>query len=53
MQIETIEGIRVLRPAEGLKITNRARDFYSEEVWLGKEDDPENYIEIEEGEEIL
>jgi hypothetical protein len=51
MTQDIINGIRVLRPAEGLKITNQDRTFYGEEVWLGKEDSPANYFEEVEPEQ--
>lgn len=45
MIIETIKGVRVLTPAEGLYLTNG--DTYSEKVYLGKNAQIEDWQEVD------
>ena len=48
MRIETIDGIEVLYADEGQSLSNG--ESYGKEVWLGINDSPENWAEVEEDE---
>ena len=46
MIIENLNGlIRIISEGEN-KITNKKREFYSDFVYLGKNDSPDNYEEV-------
>jgi hypothetical protein len=47
MEISKIE-LRKLTPAEGMTLTNG--DVFSKEIYLGKNDSPENWSEIPDSE---
>ena len=46
MIIEEKYGLRILRADEGKKITNKDRTFFSDFIYLGKNDSPDNYEEV-------
>ena len=45
MKIET-NGLVTLFADEGKKITNKDRSFFSDFIYLGKNDSPDNYEEV-------
>ena len=46
MIIENLDGMVVLRADENKKITNANRDFFTDLIYLGKNDSPDNYEEV-------
>lgn len=46
MKVEYRGSIKVLIADEGKKITNSVRSFFSDFVYLGKNDSPDNYREV-------
>ena len=46
MQIIVNNGITKLLADEGKKITNSERSFFSDFIYLGKNDSPDNYEEV-------
>ncbi len=46
MKVEYRGSIKVLIADEGKKITNSERSFFSDFIYLGKNDSPDNYAEV-------
>ena len=46
MKVEYRGSIKVLLADEGKKITNSERSFFSDFIYLGKNDSPDNYVEV-------
>lgn len=46
MKVEHRSSIKVLLADEGKKITNSERSFFSDFIYLGKNDSPDNYVEV-------
>ena len=46
MKVEYRGSIKVLFADEGKKITNSDRSFFSDFIYLGKNDSPDNYEEV-------
>ena len=46
MIIENFKGIIRIFADEGKKITNKDRSFFSDFIYLGKNDSPDNYVEV-------
>ena len=46
MKVEYRGSIKVLIADEGKKITNSERSFFSDFIYLGKNDSPDNYVEV-------
>ena len=46
MIIENFKGITRIFADEGKKITNKDRSFFSDFIYLGKSDSPDNYEEV-------
>ena len=46
MKVEYRGSIKVLIADEGKKITNSERTFFSDFIYLGKNDSPDNYVEV-------
>lgn len=46
MIIDNLDGMVILRAEGNNKITNEARDFFTETIYLGKNDSPDNYEEV-------
>ena len=46
MTIDNYKGIMRLLADEGKKITNKDRSFFSDFIYLGKNDSPDNYVEV-------
>ena len=46
MIIENFKGITRIFADEGKKITNKDRAFFSDFIYLGKNDSPDNYEEV-------
>lgn len=46
MTIDNYKGITRIFADEGKKITNSERSFFSDFIYLGKNDSPENYVEV-------
>lgn len=46
MIIENFKGITRVFADEGKKITNKDRSFFSDFIYLGKNDSPDNYEEV-------
>ena len=46
MIIENFKGITRIFADEGKKITNKDRSFFSDFIYLGKNDSPDNYVEV-------
>ena len=46
MIIENLNGLTVLYAGEGKKITNKDRTFFSDFIYLGINDSPNNYEEV-------
>ena len=46
MNVEYRGSIKVLIAEEGKKITNSERSFFSDFIYLGKNDSPDNYVEV-------
>ena len=46
MIIEDLNGLIRLIADEGKKITNSERSFFSDFIYLGKNDSPDNYVEV-------
>lgn len=46
MKVEYRGSIKVLVADEGKKITNSERTFFSDFIYLGKNDSPDNYVEV-------
>lgn len=46
MKVEYIGSIKVLVADEGKKITNGNKSFFSDFIYLGKNDSPDNYEEV-------
>ena len=46
MKVEYRGFIKVLIADEGKKITNSGRSFFSDFIYLGKNDSPDNYVEV-------
>ena len=46
MIIEDLNGLIRLIADEGKKITNSDRSFFSDFIYLGKNDSPDNYVEV-------
>lgn len=45
--IEDKKGnLRILYASEGMKLTNSERSFFSDFIYLGKNDSPDNYVEV-------
>ena len=40
------DNLRVLYASEGMKLTNSERSFFSDFIYLGKNDSPDNYEEV-------
>lgn len=47
MKVESIGSINTLIADEGKKITNKDRSFFSDFIYLGKNDSPDNYVEVD------
>lgn len=46
MIIENLDGMVVLKANEGKRITNSTRSFFTDFIYLGKNDSPDNYEEV-------
>ena len=46
MIIENLNGLTILYADECKKITNKDRSFFSDFIYLGKNDSPDNYEEV-------
>ena len=46
MIIENLNGLTKILADEGKKITNKDRTFFSDFIYLGKNDSPDNYEEV-------
>ena len=46
MIIDNSKGLNKLLADEGKKITNKDRSFFSDFIYLGKNDSPDNYVEV-------
>ena len=46
MIIENLDGMVILRAEGNNKITNEGRDFFTDIIYLGKNDTPDNYEEV-------
>ena len=46
MYIQDNGKTRKLTAGEGMKITNSERSFFSDFIYLGKNDSPDNYMEV-------
>lgn len=46
MIIENLNGLTKILADEGKKITNSERSFFSDFIYLGKNDTPDNYEEV-------
>ena len=46
MIIENLNGLTKILADEGKKITNKDRSFFSDFIYLGKNDSPDNYEEV-------
>ena len=46
MIIDNLDGMVILRADEGKRITNASRDFFTDLMYLGKNDSPDNYEEV-------
>ena len=46
MIIENYKGMTRIFADEGKKITNKDRSFFSDFIYLGKNDSPDNYVEV-------
>ena len=46
MIIENLNGLIRILADEGKKITNSERTFFSDFIYLGKNDSPDNYVEV-------
>ena len=46
MIIENLNGLTTILADEGKKITNKDRSFFSDFIYLGKNDSPDNYEEV-------
>ena len=46
MIIDNLDGMVVLRAEGTNKITNADRDFFTDMIYLGKNDSPDNYEEV-------
>ena len=46
MIIDNSKGLNKLLADEGKKITNKDRSFFSDLIYLGKNDSPDNYVEV-------
>ena len=46
MIIENLDGMVMIRADEGKRITNANRDFFTDIIYLGKNDTPDNYEEV-------
>ena len=46
MKVEYRGSIKVLVADEGKKITNSERTFFADFIYLGKNDSPDNYVEV-------
>lgn len=46
MIIDNLDGMVVLRAEGNNRITNESRDFFTEIIYLGKNDSPDNYEEV-------
>ena len=40
------DNLRILYASEGMKLTNSERSFFSDFIYLGKNDSPDNYEEV-------
>ena len=40
------DNLRILYASEGMKLTNSDRSFFSDFIYLGKNDSPDNYEEV-------
>ena len=47
MTITEIEGIIVVTASEGKVLTNTDQSLHSEQLWLGVDDSPDNYFEVD------
>ena len=46
MIIENLNGLTILYAEENNKLTNLERTFFSDFIYLGKNDSPDNYVEV-------
>lgn len=46
MIVENLDGMVILRAEGNNKITNEGRDFFTDFIYLGKNDSPDNYEEV-------
>ena len=46
MKVESRRFVKVLIADDGKKITNKDRSFFSDFIYLGKNDSPDNYEEV-------
>ena len=46
MIIDNANGLIKMLADEGKKITNKDRSFFSDFIYLGKNDSPDNYVEV-------
>ena len=46
MVIDTSKGFTKILADEGKKITDKDRSFFSDFIYLGKNDSPDNYVEV-------
>ena len=47
MTITEIDGITVVTASEGKVLTNTDQSLHSEQLWLGVDDSPDNYFEVD------
>lgn len=52
MQKKNISGITVITSETGSHLENLQGDSMGTEVWLGKDDSPDNYKEVKNTEEL-
>ena len=46
MTVDNYKGFTKLLADEGKKITNKDRSFFADFIYLGKNDSPDNYVEV-------
>lgn len=52
MKIKNIAGTNVISASLGFHLENAKGDHIGTELWLGKEDSPSNYKEVEDTPEV-
>lgn len=53
MKIKNIAGTNVISASSGFHLENAKGEHMGIELWLGKEDSPSNYKEVEDTMEVL